>query len=193
MPVPVTQSWPTQADQGPQVLIVEDDVGIATQLVRGLVRGGYQVDHVTTGRDALAHDVPDVVLLDLELPDGDGVNVCRKLRERHDVAIIVITAYGEEPDPVPDRVLVVTPVFRDESAATIGAVALSRSTEPLDNRIRALWTWLALTSAIGLLAAALAATALARWVGGPLSGLDAAARRLGAGEFRRQVASGDRT
>jgi len=97
---PVTQSWTAETPAGPQVLIVEDDVGIATQLVRGLVRGGYRVEHVTTGRDALAHALPDVVLLDLELPDGDGVNVCRKLRERHDVAIIVITAYGEESDRV---------------------------------------------------------------------------------------------
>jgi DNA-binding response OmpR family regulator len=85
---------------GPRVLVVEDDLGIATQLVRGLTRGGYQVDHVTTGGDALARDMPEVVLLDLELPDGDGVNVCRRLRERSDVAIIVVTAYGEESDRV---------------------------------------------------------------------------------------------
>jgi DNA-binding response OmpR family regulator len=95
-------SQPSLAEvaSGPKVLIVEDDVGIATQLVRGLVRGGYRVDHVTTGRDVLTRGMPDVVLLDLDLPDGDGVNVCRKLRERHDVAIIVITAYGEESDRV---------------------------------------------------------------------------------------------
>ena len=82
------------------MLIVEDDPGIATQLVRGLTRGGYQVEHVTTGGAALAHPVPDVVLLDLELPDGDGVTVCRRMRERSSVAIIVVTAYGEETDRV---------------------------------------------------------------------------------------------
>ncbi len=82
------------------MLIVEDDVGIATQLMRGLVRGGYRVDCVTTGGEALARSAPEVVLLDLELPDGDGVGVCRKLRERTDAAIIVITAYGEEADRV---------------------------------------------------------------------------------------------
>ncbi len=84
------------AGTGPSVLVVEDDEGIATQLVRGLIRGGYQVDHVTTGAAALAHSLADVVLLDLALPDGDGVRVCRKLRERSPVAIIVVTAYGEE-------------------------------------------------------------------------------------------------
>ncbi len=82
------------------VLVVEDDAGIAAQLVRGLTRGGYQVEHVTTGNDALARARQDVVLLDLELPDLDGVQVCRKLRERTDAAIIVVTAHGEEPDRV---------------------------------------------------------------------------------------------
>lgn len=85
---------------GPSVLVVEDDQGIATQLVRGLTRGGYQVEHVMTGAEALAREQPDVVLLDLELPDGDGVNVCRKMRERSSAAIIVVTAYGEETDRV---------------------------------------------------------------------------------------------
>jgi len=61
------------------VLIVEDDLGIAAQLVRALSRGGYQVDHVVTGREALHRPDPDVVLLDLELPDTDGVAVCREL------------------------------------------------------------------------------------------------------------------
>jgi DNA-binding response OmpR family regulator len=82
------------------VLVVEDDVGIATQLVRGLSRGGYRVDHVLTGREALAWGDPDVMLLDLELPDGDGVQVCRRLRDRSGTAIIVVTAHGEEADRV---------------------------------------------------------------------------------------------
>jgi DNA-binding response OmpR family regulator len=82
------------------VLIVEDDASIAAQLVRGLTRGGYQVEHVMTGHDALARPKQDVVLLDLELPDVDGVQVCRKLREKSDAAIIVVTAHGEEPDRV---------------------------------------------------------------------------------------------
>src|SRR5215475_6213720 len=85
---------------GTSVLVVEDDLGIATQLVRGLSRGGYAVDHVTTGRDALSRADPDVVLLDLGLPDGDGVDVCRQLRQRSGLAIIVVTARGEEPERV---------------------------------------------------------------------------------------------
>src|SRR5260370_31065028 len=100
MPAPTTAPEPAASGSGPEVLVVEDDEGIATQLVRGLTRGGYCVEHVTTGAEALAHSVPDVVLLDLELPDSDGVTVCRKLRARSSVAIIVVTAYGEEPDRV---------------------------------------------------------------------------------------------
>ena len=87
-------------EAGTSVLVVEDDAGIAALLVNGLTRGGYRVDHVMTGHDALAWGEPDVVLLDLELPDLDGVQVCRKLRERTDAAIIVVTAHGEEPDRV---------------------------------------------------------------------------------------------
>ena len=85
---------------GPSVLVVEDDPGIATQLVRGLSRDGYRVEHVLTGSEALARGEPDVVLLDLELPDSDGVHVCRRLRERSRAAIIVVTAHGEEADRV---------------------------------------------------------------------------------------------
>jgi DNA-binding response OmpR family regulator len=91
---------PPPAGGRASVLVVEDDPGIATQLVRGLSRGGYDVAHVTTGRDALSRGDPDVVLLDLGLPDVDGVEVCRQLRERSGVAIIVVTARGEEPERV---------------------------------------------------------------------------------------------
>jgi DNA-binding response OmpR family regulator len=87
-------------DASTSVLVVEDDASIAAQLVKGLTRGGYRVDHVMTGHDALQWGEPDVVLLDLELPDLDGVQVCRKLRERTGAAIIVVTAHGEEPDRV---------------------------------------------------------------------------------------------
>ncbi|HEU5424780.1 MAG TPA: HAMP domain-containing sensor histidine kinase, partial [Nitrolancea sp.] len=101
-----------------------------------------------------------------------------------------LTGSTSYSSPSPDRLLVVTPVVKDESPTAIGAVALSRSTETLDHRIRALWTWLALASVVGLLAAALTTTALARWVSSPLSGLESAARRLGAGEFAARSPAG---
>ncbi|QMU76808.1 response regulator transcription factor [Streptacidiphilus sp. PB12-B1b] len=84
-----------------RVLVVEDDAGIARSLVRGLERDGYAARSVDTGRAALAAEpVPDLVLLDLGLPDLDGVEVCRLLRRRSDAAVIVVTARGEEGDRV---------------------------------------------------------------------------------------------
>jgi DNA-binding response OmpR family regulator len=83
-----------------RVLVVEDDPGIALQLVRGLTRAGYETGSVTTGQAALDWPVPDLVLLDLGLPDIDGIEVCRRLRQACDAAIIVVTARGEESDRV---------------------------------------------------------------------------------------------
>jgi DNA-binding response OmpR family regulator len=82
------------------VLVVEDDPAITTQLVRGLRLAGYEASSVGTGREVLGSPAVDVVLLDLGLPDIDGVEVCRQLRARSDGAIIVITARGEESDRV---------------------------------------------------------------------------------------------
>ena len=82
------------------VLVVEDDPGIATQLVRGLERAGYTADSVAMGAEALRRPASDVVLLDLGLPDVDGIDVCRRLRAGSDAAIIVVTARGEEADRV---------------------------------------------------------------------------------------------
>ncbi len=83
--------------------------------------------------------------------------------------------------PAGGRLLVLTPVLRDEGGPAVGAVALSRSTVPLEHRITVLWTSLVAVSVAGLLAAAVIATALARWVSRPLSTLEAAAQRLGGG------------
>jgi DNA-binding response OmpR family regulator len=83
-----------------RVLLVEDDDSIAEPLVSGLGRYGMQVDRVRTGAEALAPASHDLVLLDLGLPDVDGMDVCRRLRATSDVPIIVITARSEEVDRV---------------------------------------------------------------------------------------------
>ncbi|HEV7134931.1 MAG TPA: response regulator transcription factor [Gaiellaceae bacterium] len=82
------------------VLIVEDEDAIAEPLAEGLRREGFDVVRAATGTEALAAEEPDVVLLDLRLPDMDGLDVCRRLRERSSVPIIVVTARGEESDRV---------------------------------------------------------------------------------------------
>jgi two-component system response regulator RegX3 len=84
-----------------RVLLVEDDEPVAESLRRGLLRYGFEVTWVATGGAALKHEEPyDVVLLDLGLPDTDGLDVCRALRERGDVPIIVISARSDETDRV---------------------------------------------------------------------------------------------
>ncbi|MBR7837851.1 response regulator transcription factor [Actinospica durhamensis] len=83
-----------------RVLVVEDDEGIAGPLRRGLSRSGYEVELVGTAAAALAAAPADLVLLDLGLPDLDGLEVCRRLRESADTAVIVVTARGEEGDRV---------------------------------------------------------------------------------------------
>jgi DNA-binding response OmpR family regulator len=80
---------------GLTVVIVEDDDAIATQLARGLTRAGCSPVIAATGAAALATEGADVVLLDLGLPDIDGVDVCRRLRHRSSAPIIVITARSE--------------------------------------------------------------------------------------------------
>jgi two-component system response regulator RegX3 len=83
-----------------RVLLVEDDDAVAESLTRGLSRYGFLVSWVRTGAEALSAEVGDVVLLDLGLPDVDGLDVCRELRARSDVPIIVISARADETDRV---------------------------------------------------------------------------------------------
>jgi len=83
-----------------RLLVVEDDPTIAEPLRRGLMREGFDVDLAGTGADALAAGECDLVLLDLGLPDIDGRDVCRQLRARSGIPIIVVTARGDEIDRV---------------------------------------------------------------------------------------------
>ncbi|MFI6099439.1 response regulator transcription factor [Lentzea sp. NPDC051213] len=88
-----------------RVLLVEDDEPIAESLTRGLSRYGFEVRWVRTGAEALAapettEEEAAIVLVDLGLPDMDGLDVCRELRTRGDVPIIVISARSDEVDRV---------------------------------------------------------------------------------------------
>jgi DNA-binding response OmpR family regulator len=83
-----------------RILLVEDEDTIAEPLAAGLRREGFDVERAATGGAALAASTADLVLLDLRLPDMDGLDVCRRLREHSDVPIIVVTARGEEADRV---------------------------------------------------------------------------------------------
>ena len=116
------------------VLLVEDDDSIAIPLAEGLRREGFDVVRASTGAEALAADEADIVLLDLRLPDMDGLAVCRELRARSTVPIIVVSARGEEVDRVLGLELgaddyVVKPFGLRELVARIRAV-VRRSAAP---------------------------------------------------------------
>jgi DNA-binding response OmpR family regulator len=90
----------SSAPVGAELLVVEDDDTIAEPLLEGLGHEGFSVRRARTGGEALDAPGADLVLLDLGLPDLDGREVCRRLRQRSDVPIIVVSARGEEIDRV---------------------------------------------------------------------------------------------
>jgi DNA-binding response OmpR family regulator len=124
-----------------RLLIVEDEDAIAEPLAEGLRREGFEVERAATGAEALAAAPVDLVLLDLRLPDLDGLDVCRELRERSSVPIIVVTARGEEADRVVGLELgaddyVVKPFGLRELIARIRAVSRRAREEPEDRVVR---------------------------------------------------------
>lgn len=83
-----------------KILLVEDDRSIAESLVEGLRANGFEVIHVSTGAEAHEQSEPDMVLLDLGLPDLDGRDVFRQMRAVWKAPIIMLTARAEEFDRV---------------------------------------------------------------------------------------------
>ena len=123
------------------VLVVEDEEAIAQPLAEGLRREGFTVTVAGTAAEALAAGEADVVLLDLRLPDGDGLDVCRELRARSEVPIIVVTARGEEVDRVVGLELgaddyVVKPFGMRELIARIRAVTRRTHGRPQETPLR---------------------------------------------------------
>lgn len=87
---------------GARVLVVDDEPQIRRALIRALQANGFDVHAVGTGEDALAALKwrPDVILLDLMLPDIDGLEVTSRMRQQTDTPIVVLSARGEEPQKV---------------------------------------------------------------------------------------------
>jgi DNA-binding response OmpR family regulator len=91
------------ADRAPRILLVDDEQTIQTLLSFPLQRDGYEVVAASDGQEALARfseQAFDLVVLDLMLPGVDGLEVCRRLRARSAVPIIMLTAKSEEIDKV---------------------------------------------------------------------------------------------
>jgi DNA-binding response OmpR family regulator len=87
----------------PSVLVVDDDPTISEVVVGYLERAGIDARHAIDGETALADaaaDPPDLVILDLMLPGMDGLEVCRRLRRRTNIPVVMLTALGDEVDRV---------------------------------------------------------------------------------------------
>lgn len=114
----------------PRILVVEDEEAIAEPLVESLEREGFTAEVASTlaaATDAYRRQPPDLILLDVMLPDGDGRDLCRDIRKESDVPIIMLTARGEEVDRVVGLELgaddyVVKPFSARELTARIRAI-----------------------------------------------------------------------
>lgn len=87
-----------------RLLIIDDDVALNELLGEYLERFGHRLAAATTATDGirlLRRDRPDLLILDVMLPDADGMEVCREIRRESDIPIVMLTARGD----VPDRVL----------------------------------------------------------------------------------------
>jgi DNA-binding response OmpR family regulator len=85
------------------ILVVEDETSIATFVAAYLRNAGYGVKTAATAQAALiqlASDAPGLVILDLNLPDGDGVELCRRIRKTSDIPILMLTARDEDIDKI---------------------------------------------------------------------------------------------
>jgi two-component system, OmpR family, response regulator RegX3 len=86
-----------------KVLVIEDERPIAEPLAEALRREGFEVTLAATatdGLDAFSSQAPDIVLLDVMLPDGDGRDVLRQIRQTSRVPVVMVSARGEEMDRV---------------------------------------------------------------------------------------------
>lgn len=83
-----------------RITVVEDDDRVARGLVTVLTQAGFEVHRIATAAEAARADLADVVLVDLGLPDGDGIEVIRRLRDHPETAVIAVTARSEEHERV---------------------------------------------------------------------------------------------
>jgi two-component system, OmpR family, alkaline phosphatase synthesis response regulator PhoP len=91
------------ASQAQTVLVVEDEASIASFISLYLKNAGYRVKAVGSGGDALAQvavEQPALIVLDLMLPDMDGIDVCRRIRQHKDIPILMLTARDEDVDKI---------------------------------------------------------------------------------------------
>jgi two-component system response regulator RegX3 len=122
----------------PRVLVVEDERAISEPLAEHLAREGFDAevaDTIEAASQAFEARPPDVILLDVMLPDGDGRDLAREIRKTSDVPIVMLTARGEEIDRIVGLELgaddyVVKPFSARELVARIRAIQRRGSSAP---------------------------------------------------------------
>ncbi len=128
----------TVSIQRPNILLVEDERAITEPLAEALEREGFAPALAGSASEAIEKakaSAPDLVLLDIGLPDGSGLDVCRELRRQSDVPIIMLTARGSEADRVAGLELgaddyIVKPFSAREVMARVRAVLRRTSSGP---------------------------------------------------------------
>jgi DNA-binding response OmpR family regulator len=125
----------------PKILVIDDDLDVGQILSMKLVRAGYEVTLATGGKEGLekARDSrPDLILLDIMMPDMDGWQVCRRLREITDVPIIMLTVLRRQEETTKGLHLgaddyIVKPWSNPELLARIHALLRRAGTSPATN------------------------------------------------------------
>ena len=117
-----------------RILIVEDDVSVREMLAEYLVKHGYEAAQADGGalmREAVEKCLPDVVLLDVNLPGEDGFTLARFLREHYDVGIIMVTGSADLADRVAGLEIGVKPfVLRDRRARVKSVIRRMQARPP---------------------------------------------------------------
>jgi hypothetical protein len=129
-----------------KVLLVEDDQSVADSVSASLTTAGMSVHHVATGQASInfiSQNICDVVLMDLGLPDMDGLDAAKKIRETSSVPIIIVSARGDELDRILGLELgaddyVVKPFSQRELLARIRAVTRRTSDHVVPKELSAL-------------------------------------------------------
>lgn len=128
------------ADSTARILIIEDDVGKRYTITRVLRQGGFEVLEARDGAEGLAlvKDIPDLVILDIKLPDASGLDICRQIKAAPETAQVLVLAVSARYTSAPDRTrgldhgadaYLVHPVDGDELIATVRALLRLRAAE----------------------------------------------------------------
>lgn len=99
----MTSEKTTTATEEKPIFVIEDDVEVARIVIRSLTEFGFQTEHFRTGRDLrrrLKKEEPGLCVIDLQLPDVDGMELVRELQEKHDCGILILTGRHDLTDRV---------------------------------------------------------------------------------------------